>query len=590
MRLVTTNRLQQEETELRQVIHNESLFPVFQPIVDLQTGLAMGYEALIRGPETSRLHSPMELFSAALRHGLLHPLELLCRKRALERFAQLKPEGKLFLNVTASLLSSPDHQSGFTADLLRQLGLSLNQIVIELSEQHPFDRQGLSLTAVQHYREMGFRIAIDDLGAGYSGLKLWSEIQPDYVKIDKHFVQGVDSDPVKREFVRSICNVGRSLRCMIIAEGIETLEEMRALQALGVQYGQGYLLGMPLPEPSMILDAGVIRARPAVLDLSGDTSETALSLVCPVDAMLPEDTIRAAGTLFREQPEWGSIPVLSESRPVGVVRRSDLLELFSTQYGRSLFEHKPVSRLMRRDPMIVESNTRLEDVSRLLTDQNDHNLQQDLVIVQDGCYIGMGSVRDLLKRITELKIQNARYANPLTLLPGNVPINRKIDALLQAGMDFRVAYFDLNHFKPFNDRYGYSRGDQVIRLLGELLVQHAERQENFIGHVGGDDFVVIFRSHDWKDTCEEILRKFEQQVRSYYTEEDLKLGGFQGVDRMGQSQFCPLLGLAVGVVHPDPLRCSSFHEISEMAAQAKKEAKQQSSSCIFESRRRTLNS
>ncbi|WP_369624362.1 EAL domain-containing protein [Marinobacterium sp. BA1] len=248
-----------ERAELEQILRLELLEPVFQPIMDLRSGTAIGHEALIRGPRGSTLYAPSRLFQAAIRHDHQLQLELLCRKCSLARFAELKPGGLLFLNVTASLLSSPDHQHGFTADLLRQLDIPLESIVIELSEQHPFDHQGLTRAAVEHYRSMGFQIAIDDLGAGYSGLRLWSELQPEFVKIDKHFISDLDRDPVKREFVQSIGRIGRNLRCQILAEGIERYEEMRALQQMGIGLGQGFLLGMPSTCPQPLLRPDQIR-------------------------------------------------------------------------------------------------------------------------------------------------------------------------------------------------------------------------------------------------------------------------------------------------------------------------------------------
>lgn len=248
-----------ERAELERILRLEQLEPVFQPIIDLRKGTIIGHEALIRGPHDSLLHAPSSLFQAAIRNGYQLQLELLCRKCSLARFAELKLGGLLFLNVTASLLSSPDHQHGFTADLLRQLGIPLESIVIELSEQHPFDHQGLTRAAVEHYRSMGFRIAIDDLGIGYSGLRLWSELQPEFVKIDKHFISDLDRDPVKREFVQSIGRIGRNLGCQILAEGIERHEEMRALQQMGIGLGQGYLLGMPEGSPQPLLQPEQIR-------------------------------------------------------------------------------------------------------------------------------------------------------------------------------------------------------------------------------------------------------------------------------------------------------------------------------------------
>ncbi len=248
-----------EREELERILSQALLRPHFQPILNLRTGTLIGYEALIRGPVNSPLQMPSELFRCAIEQGRQHELELLSRSCSLRAFSRFEPGQKLFLNVTASLLGSPEHQQGFTVELLRELGIPIESIVIELSEQHPFDQQGVSRAAVEHYRNMGFSIAIDDLGTGYSGLKLWSELQPEYVKIDQHFVRSLDRDPVKREFVHSICRIGRNLGCQVLAEGIEELAEMRTLQTLGVELGQGYLLGRPEVDPRVLLSSERIR-------------------------------------------------------------------------------------------------------------------------------------------------------------------------------------------------------------------------------------------------------------------------------------------------------------------------------------------
>ena len=564
------------------------LRPHFQPIVDLRRGELIGFEALIRGPSGSPLQFPDALFRTAIECELQLELELACRQVTLEKYAELRPGSKLFLNISASLLGSDKHQEGFTEELLKELDIPMSDIVIELSEQHPFDNYGLTVAAVEHYRKMGFAIAIDDLGSGYSGLKLWNELRPEYVKIDMHFISSVDRDPVKKEFVRSICNIAQAMRCMVIGEGVERMEELRALQQLGVNIGQGYFLGRPAPAPNAEGDKSFILADQ--LETSAvkvlDSGETAFSLLRSSPTLDPDDKIGYVSKLFRQNPELTTIPVLVDGKPIGVVLKSELLEMFSTQYGRALYENKPVRKMLSQKVLVVESNTTLSRVSQIVTDQDEFALKQDIIITQDGVYLGMGSVRDLLKRITELKIRNARYANPLTLLPGNVPINREIDMLLRQLIDFRVAYFDLNNFKPYNDCYGYSKGDQVIRLMGELLNRHAQGNNNFVGHIGGDDFVVIFRSADWQECCERIIYEFDDQVRAFYSPQDLQREGIEALDRNGNPTFFPLLGLAIGVVHPDASRCDSHNEVAELATQAKKEAKALPGSAVFISRRR----
>ncbi|WP_271272895.1 EAL domain-containing protein [Aliamphritea hakodatensis] len=588
MGLSTTLNIDYEEQLLRSLIAGDNLFPHFQPIVDLRNGETIGHEALIRGPEGSVLYSPDSLFQTAIRCGLLHTLELSCRRLSLQRFAELNIGGKLFLNISASLLGTPEHQKGLTADMLAALDIPQQAIVIELSEQHPFDQYGLTLEAVQHYRGMGFNIAIDDLGSGYSGLKLWSELQPNIVKIDKHFVHNVDREPIKRQFVKSICGIANGIGCSIIAEGIETQSELLTLKELGVTIGQGFYLGRPTQRP---VDApqeyAWLPKRPRG-DLDPDMAETASVLVQPAPSLAQSDELQLASRLFRDNPAYNALAVLEDGRPVGTITRAKLLELFSTQYGRALYEQKPVS-VMMDDALIIESDMSLENVSQMVTEQDAVYLNQGLVITRNGLYLGLGDVRDLLKKITELKIRNARYANPLTLLPGNVPISREIDSLLKRTDDFRVAYFDINYFKPFNDAYGYVKGDLLIQQLGSLLTRFASG-DNFTGHVGGDDFVVVFRCEDWLSRCQSIIAEFDLSVREYYSPQDLEQGGVWSQGRSGESSFFPVLSLSVGVVHPDPYSCLSYHEVAELAAQAKKQAKKADGSYVFVSRRRRLSS
>src|SRR5690606_34128475 len=135
---------------------------------------------------------------------LLEPLELLCRQLSIQAFADSGAPGQLFLNVNPMLLLTSDHPSGLTKSYIQQAGLAPERIVIELSEQFQVEDTELFVSAVKHYREFGFQIAIDDLGSGFSGLKLWSELQPDIVKIDRYFVDQLHRDPIKKAFVKNI--------------------------------------------------------------------------------------------------------------------------------------------------------------------------------------------------------------------------------------------------------------------------------------------------------------------------------------------------------------------------------------------------
>ena len=177
--------------QLHQIIADRLLFPLFQPIVDLANGRIFGFEGLIRGPTNSPLHSPLQLFSAADEHGLREQIEHLSRQVTIERFHRLALPSRLFLNVSPECLLHPTTPSGRTLSFIRELGVDPSRIVIELTENQPTFDFELMRDAVRHYREMGFSIAIDDLGQGFSSLRLWSELRPEFVKIDRHFQAGL---------------------------------------------------------------------------------------------------------------------------------------------------------------------------------------------------------------------------------------------------------------------------------------------------------------------------------------------------------------------------------------------------------------
>jgi diguanylate cyclase (GGDEF)-like protein len=197
----------------------------------------------------------------------------------------------------------------------------------------------------------------------------------------------------------------------------------------------------------------------------------------------------------------------------------------------------------------------------------------------------MGTSQDVMREITQMQINAARYANPLTQLPGNVPINEEIDKLVSNGREFFVCYCDIDYFKPFNDVYGYRRGDDVIQLAGNILAHHAEPGADFLGHIGGDDFIVLFQSLDWEDRCHRILKEFSEVVLNFYTNEDRIQGGYMSEDRRGNKIFHSLVTLSLGVVRVDPGRSYSCYQISAAAAEAKKQAKTIPGNSLFIERR-----
>ncbi|GAB3460791.1 bifunctional diguanylate cyclase/phosphodiesterase [Azotobacter salinestris] len=557
------------------ILARGTLNTLFQPILSLSEQCVHGYEALSRGPSNSPLHAPVPLFGAARHAGRLSELEALCRKNACRRFHELDLDGRLFLNVSPEVLLEPERRTGHTLELLNALGIPPHKVVIELTEQTPIEDFALLDTALCYYRAMGFSIALDDLGAGYASLRLWSELRPDYVKIDRHFIDGIDRDPLKREFVDSILRMARASQARIIAEGIERPEELATLVEMGVDLLQGYLFARPEERPARQVRACLPQPRPSSALLAEEDAGLA-ALLTEQPGVADSTPVAEVLELFRRQASLNLLAVLDAGqRPVGVVHRHALSDALLKPFGPELFARKAIERLMSEDFLAVDQSHSLQQVSRLLTGRARQRIEEDFVITQDGRYRGIGRAIDVLRLITEQKLQQARHANPLTLLPGNVPIQQCLTRLLQNSREALVCYVDIDHFKPFNDCYGYAKGDEVLLDLAQCLSNQIDPQCDFLGHIGGDDFLLVLTSPDWRQRLTRLQEAFPAHCRRHYKREHLEAGHFGSHDRQGQQRAFPLLSLSLGAVHLFPEACAHLDaaQLAELASQAKQQAK-----------------
>ncbi|MBF0422922.1 MAG: EAL and GGDEF domain-containing protein [Magnetococcales bacterium] len=584
-------------SEFHAILDHSRLCPHFMPIVAVDREMVFGHEALIRGPDGSPFHMPTNLFSMASALERTRDLEMLCRKLSLESFAQQSSRSKLFLNVSPHCLLDPGYTRGTTTRLMHELGIDSSQVVIEITENVPISDYELIARAVDYYRVRGFEVAVDDLGAGHSGLRAWFELRPDYIKLDLCFLKDITTNPLNQDFVRSLIRMAHDTGCKVVAEGIETPEVMHLLRDLQVDYMQGFYIGKPLttlkestkhPWP-----ATIAIVRPAVE--SGSSSgipsrgATLAELVQWVKPIAPDVSCHDVIEIFRTKEGIRSIPVVADGKPRGMVFRNQFLGLFLSAYGHSLYDRKQISAVMDAINPTFEQDTPLEQVSQTLTSRRGELQEGDFIVTHHGQYKGVINLLDLLRRITQLQVLSARNTNPLTMLPGNGPIQETVEVCLQQKQSFAIAYCDLDNFKPYNDIYGFSKGDAVIRATATALMSPLDRGRDFLGHIGGDDFIMIIRSQDWEQKCRDSLAAFSSMVPGFYDEEDLAAGGIRAANRKGNPTFFGLISLSIGVAIPDCERCHSYFDVATLASQAKKEAKKQEGNSIFISRRRFVH-
>jgi EAL domain-containing protein (putative c-di-GMP-specific phosphodiesterase class I) len=233
--------------EFVDVLIRGRLHSVYEPVVDANSLTVFGYEALIRGAEGSAFPSPLELFGFAGEEDLLFELDCQCRRAAVEGAIGFPQGAKLFMNIRPSSFHDPSFQPDALTRTLDRCGLSPAEVVFEISEQESIDNYEIFREARDNYGKLGFQFALDDTGAGYASLEAVLELAPEFIKVDRAFVRGIDQDSARQNMVRAFQAIARDMNSRIIGEGLDTLEELRTLGQMGIPFGQGWLFGKPAP-------------------------------------------------------------------------------------------------------------------------------------------------------------------------------------------------------------------------------------------------------------------------------------------------------------------------------------------------------
>jgi len=239
--------LRQRRKRLFELVIDGQVRSVYEPIVEVETRTVFGYEALARGPEGTELYTPNKLFAMASEQDLLFQLDCLCRQSALDGARDFPRGAKLFLNVRPTTIHDPNFRAEALDSTLEQCQLSPSDVVFEISEQESIENFEIFREVRDYYGKLGFQIALDDTGAGYASLEAVMELAPDFIKVDRAFVAGIHEDRARQEVLLALQSVAQQIGAKIVGEGLDKLEELETLKALGIPYGQGWLFGKPHP-------------------------------------------------------------------------------------------------------------------------------------------------------------------------------------------------------------------------------------------------------------------------------------------------------------------------------------------------------
>ncbi len=244
---------------LKEIIMEESIDTLYQPIVDLTDGKIFAYEALSRGPKGSAMESPLVLFSVAETAQMSFELDRLCRKKAIVNAKGMAPGQKLFINTFPTTLHDPEFKGEYLHKLLEQSKFVGTNIVFEITERFAIENYALFQQEQSYYSGLGFDLAVDDIGTGYGSLEAIANLKPQFVKVDISIIRGIHDNPVKRELLKAIRDIGKKVNAKVVAEGIEVQEELNVVRELGIDFGQGFLLAKPqakLREPDTLIKLG----------------------------------------------------------------------------------------------------------------------------------------------------------------------------------------------------------------------------------------------------------------------------------------------------------------------------------------------
>jgi diguanylate cyclase (GGDEF)-like protein len=557
----------------------------FQPIVNIHTGNTFGFEALVRCHKEAGFSSIDQLFDDAYDQGLLHQVDLVLREKVLKKFSEFKRNNhaKLFYNLDNRLFDSMDYAPGNTRLILSAHGYSHEDICFEISEKHQFQDNQNASKILAAYRAQGFKIAVDDCGIGFSGLQLIYYTEPDYIKIDRFFVQNMENDPKKRLVVSTLVNFAHLMGSQVLAEGVETLEEYAQCKEIGCDMIQGYFVQRPTrmmsqlkPRYEMIAQISRAERRKGFFkDRSLIAGE--IKYIKPV---FFDSDILTVIERFRTEENASFFPVLNRyEEPVGMIQDTAFKEYIYSKFGRQLLENpsfgKDIARFITKIP-IADIHSSVE---KLIETYTQYSNNEGLIMVDDMKYVGVLSTKALLKLINEKNLTLARNQNPLTRLPGNTMIHEYFtESLTDVGHGFYFIYFDFDNFKPYNDLYGFRNGDRQILMFADLLKKAGVSENRFVGHVGGDDFFMGIQggtNREVESEMEKLAQTFKKNAESFYDNQAIEKGFILAKDRDGMPRQIPLMTVSVAILAlpRDVERNTTIEEVGNIIALLKKEAK-----------------
>jgi diguanylate cyclase (GGDEF)-like protein len=539
---------------LRALIDSGAVRAAVQPVVRLLDGVVLGYQFLCRVEANAEFQTPEHLFEAAVAHGLERELDVACIRAALV-YAQYTAPATLFLKVSVATLLEADPARRL-ARLVMEAGVHPRDVVVEVSERTPVPNVARLRRIVADLRSCSFRIAVDDAGAARTSLLVIAEVRPDFIKIDRDLIAGVHASDSRRALVVSMLSFGTHISARIIAEGIETADDLKTLTDLGIQFGQGNHLARPLilaparVSDAVTVDPGWFSSQTAkcfpsevpALSPTRSPDRRQPSASAPTRARLPHALSSAALALQAEHDPQRILAVIAEQ--LSLVVPVDDLTIYEADHANHRFipafatgpqtpeimaQGFPLSVGMNGWAFALGTPQNLANAGAhpaALTIPNtpfEHESLLLIPLVAGDHKLGMLNCRRLgLNRFSDNDLEaaslfghtaaaawhNAQLYEELArraMTDGLTGLfnsrwlreagEREIADCRRRGTALSIVLVDLDHFKKINDTGGHAAGDVVLQRVADEL-RRTTRAGDAAVRLGGEEFILVLRDSD----------------------------------------------------------------------------------------------
>lgn len=303
-------------------------------------------------------------------------------------------------------------------------------------------------------------------------------------------------------------------------------------------------------------------------------------IVEQVPCVSPLDLNRTVDELFNEYTGIQGIVVVNNEIPICLISKSHFYKKIGTLYGYHLYMGKSIELMINTNSLIVDYFQSITEVSKLAMDREEENRYDYIIVTKEDKYCGVVSVEKLLMKLVEVQVEFASFLNPLTRLPGNHIIEEKIKEVIQQEK-YSIFYFDLDHFKAYNDIYGFKKGDQLLQSTAELLLKYFTNKGSFLGHIGGDDFIAIVSHYDIISACQSLIHDFDKLIKEFYTSSHLTQQYVISENRQGVIEKIPLVSLSIAIVTNQDRSFHHVEELVEYAGAIKRACKNMDGSCYL---------